>query len=154
MPQFDTERTKYFVQAPELSDRITPSVTFNNFHSVAPICNPLTVFFEFIGEGAESVLSTGDRKTELCTREYLKMPGSKIAIVLALALAGTTPAFAGMNGTESINRALLARSSAQTTDMHPERRGVWAHAMHPRPAPEAASQPYLHRYYGGPKSPH
>jgi len=82
------------------------------------------------------------------------MPGSKIAIMLALALASATPALAGMNGTESINRISSAQSSAPAMQVRPDWQSAWASAARPQPASEAISRSYPHRYYGGPKSIH
>lgn len=82
------------------------------------------------------------------------MPGSKIAIMLALTLASTAPALAGMNGIESVNRMLSARSSAQTTQVRSDWQGAWASTTRPESAFEAVSKRYPHRYYGGPKSLH
>lgn len=73
------------------------------------------------------------------------MPGSKIAIMLALVLSSATPALAGMNGTESVNRISSAQSSAQATQVRPDWQSAWA---------SAARRSYPHRYYGGPKSIH
>lgn len=82
------------------------------------------------------------------------MPGSKmgIALAVAIAMASSTPAFAGMNGTESLNRIQSAQR-AQSSRLEMDARAAW-----PRVAPslgsDTASRPYPHRYYGGPKSFH
>lgn len=82
------------------------------------------------------------------------MPGTKIAIMLALTLASTAPALAGMNGTESINRMVSAQSSAQTTQVRPDWQDAWASAARPQSSSRAIGKVYQHRYYGGPKSIH
>lgn len=85
------------------------------------------------------------------------MPGSKMAIALALALASTAPALAGMNGTDWLNRMSSARSGQSTSQMmlvRPDQEGAWASTARSRSASEAISKSYPHRYYGGPKSLH
>lgn len=82
------------------------------------------------------------------------MPGSRIAIMLALTLASAAPALAGMNGTESVNRMSSAQSSAQATQVRPDWQSAWASTARPQSASEAISRSYPHRYYGGPKSLH
>lgn len=87
------------------------------------------------------------------------MPGSKFAIALALALASSAPAFAGMNGTDYLNYIDAMRRSQttqQTSQARVEWQGTWAStgAILPQRAPEAVTKSYPHRYYGGPKSIH
>ena len=85
------------------------------------------------------------------------MPGSKIIIMLALTLASTAPALAGMNGADWLGRVSSAQSgqsSSQMTQGRSEWQGAWASTTRPQPALEVASKSYPHRYYGGPRSFH
>lgn len=86
------------------------------------------------------------------------MLGSKAGIVLAvaLAMAGTAPAFAGMNGTDYLNYIDAARRSESNLQAYAEWQGAWASTrpVRPQATPDVPTKLYPHRYYGGPRSIH
>lgn len=70
---------------------------------------------------------------------------TKISLAIVLAGAASAPAFAGMNGSDWINRARPAASARSALD---------ARAELATPAPPNPQHAKSHAYFGGPRSFH